>query len=216
MRPVSTTEFPLERKRYLVAGLLGYSLFVFWMAWFMQAPLLDSYWGAQQHVVFGDAEYLVAAVDIAGIFTSVAAGYACDWLRPRRATALCLAVIVIGFGLRPLAVHAFPAMLVLTVVAGLGVPLIATIPAVVAQWFGRHRMNLPLALVFATNPLGQAAGLLLGARMVQDIGAVWAFAIISFALLAGLLAWILLVPEGWGSGWCTRPSSPSPAASCPA
>lgn len=210
MEPTSATEYPLEARRFAVAGLLGFGLFVFWMAWFIQAPLLTSYWGIQQHVVFGDAEYLVAAVDIAGIFTAVAAGYACDWLRPRKATAICLAVIVVGFGLRPLAVNSFPAMLVLTVIAGLGVPLIATIPAVTAQWFGRHRMNLPLALIFATNPLGQAAGLLLGARMVAAVGAVWTYAILSFALLAALVAWLLLVPEA-----PRQPAGPPPAERAP-
>ena len=123
------------------------------------------------------------------------AGYGYDRFGPRNATALCLGFITIGFGLRPFTAGNFPATLILTVLAGVGLPLIVAPASIAAQWFGRHRMNLPMALGYSAVPLGQAAGLLLGARMRADLGITWAFGVMSIALVVGLLLWWVVVPE---------------------
>ena len=186
--------YPLEPRRYAVLALIWLATLVFWMAWFMQGPLLVSYWGLRQHVSFGSAEYLLSAVSIVSIATALVAGYGYDRFGPRKATALCLAFITLGFGLRPFTVGNFPATLILTILAGVGLPLIVAPAAIAAQWFGRHRMNLPMALGYSAVPLGQAAGLLLGARMRADLGITWAFGVMSIALVVALLLWWVVVP----------------------
>jgi MFS family permease len=105
----------------------------------MQGPLLVSYWGLRRHVSFGSAEYLLSAVSIVSIGTALVAEYGYDRFGPRKATALCLVFITLGFGLRPFTVGNFPATLILTIIAGVGLPLIVAPAAIAAQWFGRHR-----------------------------------------------------------------------------
>ena len=188
-------EYPLERRRYVVLGVLWVVAFLFWMGWTMQGPLLVSYWGIQQHVAFSSAVYLLTAMTIVGIFTSLPAGKAYDRLGPKKATAVCLAFITVGFGLRPFVTGSFAATLALTIVAGIGVPIIIAPTAIAAQWFGRHRMNLPLAVGYSSFAVGQTAGLLLGARMNADLGIVWTFGIVSIALVAAFILWWVLVPE---------------------
>lgn len=191
----TTPPYSLERRRFLVLGLLWLMNVAFWMSWFMQGPLLASYWGAQRGVSFGSAEYLLSGVDIASIVTALLFGHFYDRLGPKRATAMCQAIIVIGFGLRPLAVDSFGWMLILTVVAGLGLPIIAAPPPVISQWFGIHRMTVPLLISLSAFVAGQAVGLLLGARMVEHLGAHWAYGVMTIALAALLLLWLVAVPH---------------------
>lgn len=193
--PPSPGDYPLDPSRYTVLALVWLATFIFWMAWFMQAPLLVSYWGKVEHVSFGSAEYLLSAVTIVSIFTALVAGYGYDRFGPRKAAAVCLVFIALGFGLRPLTTGDFSATLILTIVAGVGMPFIVAPAAVADQWFGRHRMNLPLALGYSAIPVGQAAGQLLGARMRADLGVKWEFGIMSIALVAVLILWWVIVPE---------------------
>jgi MFS family permease len=190
-------KYPLEAKRYAVLGLWWLGSVLFWASWFIQAPILVSFWGVRHHVAFGTAEYLMSAVNLAGIATALLAGHVFDRLGPRRATLLCFAVVTVGFGLRPFAVNSFPLMMVLTVIAGLGgVPSMVAAPAVIAQWFGRHRMTFALSISIASFATGQAIGLLVGAPMVDDLGPTWTFGTFSLALVVACLAWLLIVPEG--------------------
>jgi MFS family permease len=203
-------QYRLERRRFGVLGILWMANFVFWMSWFMQGPLLAAYWGAHQRVSFGNAEYLLSGVDIASIFTALLFGHFYDRFGPKRATTLCQTIILIGFGLRPLAVNSFPWMLVLTIIAGLGLPIIAAPPPVISQWFGVHRMTLPLLVTLSSFVCGQAAGLLLGARMVEQLGARWAFGVMTIAIAVFLAAWLLAVPRAPSS-----PAGPTPAHPAP-
>ena len=188
--------YPLERRRFVVLGLWWLGSVLFWISWFIQAPILVSFWGVRQHVGFGTAEYLMSAVNLAGIATALLAGHVFDRLGPRRATLLCFGIVTVGFGLRPLAVNSFPLMLTLTVIAGLGgVPSMVAAPAVVAQWFGRHRMTFALSVSIASFATGQAVGLLAGAPMVDSLGPAWTFGTFSLALVAACVAWLLFVPE---------------------
>lgn len=207
--PSDPDSYPLERRRYVVLAVLWLATFLFWMGWFMQGPLLVSYWGIQEHVSFGSAEYLLSAVSIVGIVTSIVAGHAYDRFGTRKATALCFTFITIGFGLRPFTADNFAATMTLTIVAGIGLPLLVAPASIAAQWFGRHRMNFPLAVGYSAVALGQTAGSLLGARMREDLGISWAFGVMSIALAATLILWWLLVPE--------RPKEPAgPPATAPA
>jgi hypothetical protein len=87
-------------------------------------------------------------------------------------------------------------MLVLTITAGIGcIPLTMAPLPVISQWFGSHRMNLPLALVFSAYALGQVAGLLLPVWMMGKIGIGWAFGSLSLALLISFAAWYAFVPD---------------------
>lgn len=203
-------EYRLERRRFYVLGILWLANFVFWMSWFMQGPLLAAYWGAHHGVSFGSAEYLLAGVDIASIVTALLFGHFYDRLGPKRGAAICQVIILIGFGLRPLAVNSFPLMLALTVIAGLGLPIIAAPPPVIAQWFGVRRMTYPLLITLSSFVCGQAAGLLLGARMVESMGARWAFGVMTIAIAVVLVAWLVAVPQAPRS-----PAGPAPAQPAP-
>lgn len=189
-------EYQLARRRFIVLGLLWFIEFVFWAAWFIQSPLLVSYWGARQHVSFGSAEWLMSGVDVAAIFTAFISGYIYDRVGPKYGVALILGVVTIGFGLRPLAVHSFSWMLALSIIAGAGLPIQAAPPAVVSRWFGHHRIAFPLGVVVSAFAVGQTVGLLVGPAMVTDLGAGWAFTVFSVALVAALAAWLSIVPKG--------------------
>jgi MFS family permease len=189
--------YPLQLQRFTALGLYWFGSLVFWASWFMQAPILDSYWVEVRKVALGNAEYLLSGVGLAGIVTALFAGFALDRLGPHRAVMVFLALIMVGFGLRPLAAYDFPYMILLTVVAGAGgVALQVSAAAVVAQWFGRHRMTWALSIALASFFAGQAVGLLVGAPLVNHLGIVWALAVFSFALVAATVAWAVLVPNG--------------------
>jgi nitrate/nitrite transporter NarK len=199
----TATKYPLERRRFAVLSILWLSNCIFWASWFAQAPLLKSYWGVANHVSYSDAQYLISAVNIVAIFTVFASGYLYDRIGPRKGTTLMLIMIVIGFGLRPLAVHSFSLTLLLTIVAGCGQPLNSAAAPVVSQWFGHHRMAVPLAIAMTSVAVGQGAGQISGATMVSTFGAAGAFAIFSGALIVCLVGWLLIVPNG-----PTRPAGP--------
>jgi MFS family permease len=203
-------QYRLDRRRFGVLGILWMANFVFWMSWFMQGPLLAAYWGAHQQVSFGHAEYLLSGVDIASIFTALLFGHFYDRFGPKRGTTLCQIIILVGFGLRPLAVHSFPWMLALTIVAGLGLPIIAAPPPVIAQWFGLHRMTVPLLVTLSSFVCGQAAGLLLGGPMTGHLGARWAFGVMTVATAVVLAAWLLAVPNAPASPAGPAPLRPAP------
>jgi MFS family permease len=206
-------EYRLEGRRFFVLGVLWLANFVFWMSWFMQGPLLASYWQARHHTSFSTAEYLLSGVDIASIVTALLFGHFYDRLGPKHGVTICQGIILVGFGLRPFAVDSFPLMLVLTVVAGLGLPIIAAPPPVISQWFGMHRMTHPLLITLSSFVCGQAAGLLLGARMVQGLGARWAFGVMSIAIAAILVAWIVGVPKAPASPAGPVRAHPAPVLS---
>ena len=187
--------YPLERRRFVVLGLLWMIEFLFWSAWFIQAPLLVPFWGIRDHVAFDQAVWLMTGVDIAAIFTSFLSGYIYDRLGPRNGVALILAIVTVGFGLRPLATHSFSWMLALSIIAGAGLPIQAAPPAVISQWFGHHRMAFPLGVVMSAFAVGQTVGLVAGFTLVSDLGAVWAFSVFSLALIFFLIAWLVLVPR---------------------
>ena len=111
--PPSPGNYPLDPSRYAVLALVWLATFIFWMAWFMQAPLLVSYWGEVEHVSFSSAEYLLSAVTIVSVFTALVAGFGYDRFGPRKAAAVCLVFITLGFGLRPLTTGDFSATLIL-------------------------------------------------------------------------------------------------------
>ena len=190
------TDYPLERRRFAVLGILWLSNAVFWASWFAQAPLLKSYWGAVNHVSFSNAQYLLGAVNIVAMCTVFASGYFYDRVGPRLGTATMLVMIVVGFGLRPLTVHSFPLTLLLTIVAGCGQPLNSAPAPVVSRWFGHHRMAFPLAMAMTSVSVGQATGQLTGAMMAADFGVAGAFSIYSVALVACLVLWFAFVPHG--------------------
>jgi nitrate/nitrite transporter NarK len=192
----TATKYPLERRRFAVLGILWLSNCIFWASWFAQAPLLKSYWGVANHVSYSDAQYLISAVNIVAIFTVFASGYLYDRIGPRNGTTLMLTMIVIGFGLRPLTVHSFPLTLLLTIVAGCGQPLNSAAAPVVSQWFGHHRMAVPLAIAMTSVAVGQATGQISGATMVAAFGAAGAFAIFAGALILCMAAWLIIVPKG--------------------
>jgi MFS family permease len=206
--------YPLDPRRYYVFAVFWAALFLFWMAWIMEAPLLVSYWGVVQHVSFSNAEYLVTGVNLSGLATVLLAGYFYDRLGGHRTTTICLAIMTVGFGLRPFAVNSFPLMLVLTIVGGLGFTVIVGVPVVAAKWFGGHRMTWPLALLFSAFGAGQTVGTLMGARMVADLGARWAFGVVSIALVAVLVVWTFLVPRE--PAQLAGPDSPERAPLIPA
>jgi MFS family permease len=203
-------QYRLERRRFGVLGILWMANFVFWMSWFMQGPLLAAYWGAHQQVSFGHAEYLLSGVDIASIFTALLFGHFYDRFGPKRGAALCQLIILAGFGLRPLAAGSFGWMLALTIVAGLGLPIIAAPPPVIAQWFGLHRMTVPLLVTLSSFVCGQAAGLLLGAPMAEHLGTRWAFGVMTIAIAAVLAAWLLAVPNAPAAPAGPAPLHPAP------
>jgi hypothetical protein len=101
-------------------------------------------------------------------------------------------------------------MLTLTVIAGLGLPIIAAPPPVISQWFGVHRMTFPLLVTLSSFVCGQAAGLLLGARMVQYLGARWAFGVMTIAIAVVLAAWLGLVPKAPAGPAGPAPVHPAP------
>lgn len=203
-----SASYPLDSKRYLALCLYWAGSLVFWASWFMQAPILDSYWVDVRHIALGSAEYLLSGVGLAGIVTALFAGFALDRLGPHRAVTVFLALIMVGFGLRPLATHTFPVMILLTVVAGVGgVALQVSAAAVAAQWFGRNRMTLALQIALASFFAGQAVGLLVGGPLVKGLGIVWALTVFSFALVVVTVAWLALVPDR-----PKRPAGPPPAA----
>lgn len=193
---MAATNYPLERRRFVVLGILWLSNCIFWASWFAQAPLLKSYWGATNHVSYTEAQYLISAVNIVAIFTVFASGYLYDRLGPRNGVAIMLTMIVIGFGLRPLTVHSFPLTLLLTIVAGCGQPLNTSPAPVISQWFGHHRIAVPLAFAMTSVSVGQATGQISGATMVGAFGATGAFAIFSGALVLCMAAWLVIVPKG--------------------
>lgn len=192
----AVAKYPLERRRFAVLGILWISNCVFWASWFAQAPVLKSYWGAVNHVSYSDASYLISAVNIVAIFTVFASGYLYDRIGPRNGTALMLVMIVIGFGLRPLTVHSFPLTLLLTIVAGCGQPLNSAAAPVVSQWFGHHKMAVPLAVAMTSVAVGQGTGQISGATMLKAFGPAGAFAIFSGALIVCMAAWFVIVPRG--------------------
>src|SRR5262249_35712487 len=89
-------------------------------------------------------------------------------------------------------------------------PIIAAPPPVISQWFGMHRMTYPLLITLSSFVCGQAAGLLLGARMVQYMGAHWAFGVMTIAIAVILVAWLVGVPKAPAS-----PAGPAPAHPAP-
>ena len=78
-------------------------------------------------------------------------------------------------------------------VQGIGFAIVPLSLAIIAETFPRERISTAQGVVSATFAIGAAAGLVIGAYVVQDLGWQWAFhsAFILSVVLFALVAWFL-------------------------
>lgn len=163
----------------------------FWASWFSQSPILASYWVAHFHLSIASAITLLSIVSIVSVFTQLPTGQIIDVWGLKRGIGLAILVALVGFGLRPLAVHNFALMVFFTAIGGAALGgMTGGSGAVVMRLFPRSQHGFALALANSSIVAGQVVGTLGGAILFGAYGVpnvMWGFTV----------AWMIIAVIWW-------------------
>lgn len=183
--------------RWVVLGAYWLTGLIYWASWFVQAPLLVAYWGQHMKLALPTATLLISVVGIVTIFTAVLAGRLVDTLGARRSMGIGILISLVGFGLRPLALHSFGVMLFLTIVGSgyLGF-LTAGVGPLFSGWFKPEDVKMAIGFGTSSFTLGSGLGIIVSARLVASIGLPSTFWLYSAFLLVAAVVWWTLARDG--------------------
>jgi EmrB/QacA subfamily drug resistance transporter len=146
------------------------------------APTIQKYFGTTS----SDVSWITSAFLIVGSAVSPLLGKLGDSYGKKRIFLVALIFYTAGVGLAGFA-NSIYFLIAARAIQGIGFAIVPLALAIVAETFPRERIAAAQGIISATFAIGAAAGLVVGAYIVQDLGWQWAFHsafLLSIALFA--------------------------------
>lgn len=167
-----------------------------WASWFMQTPLLISYWVAGHHVPIALAVSLISGISLVTIFMFIPIGRAVDRWGLRWGLGPFVLLSAIGFAARAFFTGNFTGMLVCTLFGGLGVAAqsVGNGP-VVMRLFPKREYAHMIALGDTSKVTGQIVGIILTSLLYGLVGIENAFIIYGVVWVLVAILWFAVCPS---------------------
>jgi MFS family permease len=182
------------------------SLFI-WSAWFAQAPLLGTYWGAKFHIGAATGNLLLSLPGLVAIFLGVTTGRWTDTIGAKKMLGIGAICALIGFGLRPLFMTSFATQAVLTTIAGYGICcLTACLGPLMIQWFGHQNAHTYISIGASAFFIGGGLGIIVTVALLGSLGITGTFWLYSILILAITALWWILARQKETGPAAAKPS----------
>jgi MFS family permease len=151
-------EYKIYRYRWAVVGIFWFLIFTYGANWFALSPMLKTFEGKFM-IPSWESHLLLSLIGMFVIFFAWPAGALIDRRGPKISISIGAFFMALGFGLRPWLLGSFNALLLSSVIAGIGLAwiLVALAPQML-RWFPRKNASLPVGIAASGLFIGFGTG----------------------------------------------------------
>jgi len=192
-------DYKLYKYRWTIVAAFWIVIFAYGANWFALSPMLKTF-EADFSIPNWESHLLISLIGMFVIFFAWPAGSLIDRRGPKISTSIGALFMAIGFGIRPWLLDSFYALLLSSVIAGIGLAwiLVAMAPQML-RWFPHKNAGLPVGIAASGLFIGFGTGSLV-VPLIAPNAAVPADYYSSF-LLFGIIAviafliWIVIAKD---------------------
>jgi len=188
-------EYKIYRYRWAVVGVFWFLIFAYGANWFALSPMLKTFEG-NFLIPSWESHLLLSLIGMFVIFFAWPAGALIDRRGPKISISIGAFFMALGFGLRPWLLNSLEALLLSSVIAGIGLAwiLVALAPQML-RWFPRKNASLPVGIAASGLFIGFGTGSLLMPLFTPDKTTAQIFnGFFTFGILAviAFLLWLMI------------------------
>jgi len=188
-------EYKLYKYRWTMVAAFWIIIFAYGANWFALSPMLKTFEGN-----FGipnwESHLLISLIGMFVIFFAWPAGTLIDKRGPKISTSIGALFMAIGFGIRPWLLDSFYALLLSSVIAGIGLAwiLVAMAPQML-RWFPHKQASLPVGIVASGLFIGFGTGSLAMPILVDAYDKSTGFLIFGIIAIIAFFIWIIVAKD---------------------
>jgi MFS family permease len=191
-------EYKTYRYRWAVVGIFWFLIFTYGANWFALSPMLKTFEG-NFTIPSWESHLLISLIGMFVIFFAWPAGTLIDRKGPKISISIGAFFMALGFGLRPWLLNSFEALLLSSMIAGIGLAwiLVALAPQMF-RWFPAKHAGLPVGIGASGLFIGFGTGSLLMPIFTPDKTNAQIFnGFLTFGILAviAFFLWLMIAKD---------------------
>jgi len=191
-------EYKVFRYRWAVVGAFWFVIFAYGANWFALSPMLKTFEGSFT-IPSWQSHLLLSIIGMFVIFFAWPAGTLIDRRGPKISISIGACFMALGFGLRPWLLGSFYAVLLSSIIAGIGLAwiLVALAPQML-RWFPHKQASLPVGIAASGLFIGFGTGSLLMPLIPNSVAAEPGYTgFLAFGILAvvALILWLIVAKD---------------------
>jgi FLVCR family feline leukemia virus subgroup C receptor-related protein len=188
-------EYKLYKYRWTVVAAFWIVIFAYGANWFALSPMLKTF-EADFNIPSWESHLLISLIGMFVIFFAWPAGTLIDKRGPKISTSIGALFMAIGFGIRPWLLDSFYALLLSSVIAGIGLAwiLVAMAPQMF-RWFPHKQASLPVGIVASGLFIGFGTGSLVMPILVDAYDKSTGFLIFGIIAIIAFFVWIIVAKD---------------------
>ena len=188
-------EYKLYKYRWTIVAAFWIVIFAYGANWFALSPMLKTF-EADFNIPSWESHLLISLIGMFVIFFAWPAGTLIDKRGPKISTSIGALFMAIGFGVRPWLLDSFYALLLSSVIAGIGLAwiLVAMAPQMF-RWFPHKQASLPVGIVASGLFIGFGTGSLVMPILVDAYDKSTGFLIFGIIAIIAFFIWIIVAKD---------------------
>jgi len=188
-------EYKLYRYRWTIVAAFWIVIFAYGANWFALSPMLKTFEG-NFNIPSWESHLLISLIGMFVIFFAWPAGALIDKRGPKISTSIGALFMAIGFGVRPWLLDSFYALLLSSVIAGIGLAwiLVAMAPQMF-RWFPHKQASLPIGITASGLFIGFGTGSLAMPILADAYDKSTGFLIFGIIAIIAFFIWIIVAKD---------------------
>ena len=188
-------EYKLYKYRWTIVAAFWIVIFAYGANWFALSPMLKTFEG-DFSIPSWESHLLISLIGMFVIFFAWPAGTLIDKRGPKMSTTIGALFMALGFGVRPWLLDSFYALLLSSIIAGIGLAwiLVAMAPQML-RWFPHKQASLPVGIAASGLFIGFGTGSLTMPILVDTYDKSTSFLIFGIIAIVAFLIWILIAKD---------------------
>jgi FLVCR family feline leukemia virus subgroup C receptor-related protein len=188
-------EYKLYKYRWTIVAAFWIVIFAYGANWFALSPMLKTFEG-NFNIPSWESHLLISLIGMFVIFFAWPAGTLIDKRGPKISTSIGALFMAIGFGVRPWLLDSFYALLLSSVIAGIGLAwiLVAMAPQMF-RWFPHKQASLPIGITASGLFIGFGTGSLVMPILVDAYDKSTGFLIFGIIAIIAFFIWIIVAKD---------------------
>ena len=188
-------EYKLFKYRWMIVAAFWIVIFAYGANWFALSPMLTTFEG-DFNIPSWESHLLISLIGMFVIFFAWPAGALVDKRGPKISTSIGALFMVIGFGIRPWLLDSFYALLISSIIGGIGLAwiLVAMAPQML-RWFPHKQASLPVGIAASGLFIGFGTGSLAMPILVDTYDKSTGFLIFGIIAIIAFFIWILVAKD---------------------
>ncbi|MCX6666648.1 MAG: MFS transporter [Euryarchaeota archaeon] len=188
-------EYKLYKYRWTIVAAFWIVIFAYGANWFALSPMLKTF-EADFNIPSWESHLLISLIGMFVVFFAWPAGTLIDKRGPKISTSIGALFMAIGFGVRPWLLDSFYALLLSSVIAGIGLAwiLVAMAPQMF-RWFPHKQASLPVGIVASGLFIGFGTGSLVMPILVDAYNKSTGFLIFGIIAIIAFFIWIVVAKD---------------------